>query len=112
LVTWLVVLLTNSFFFATKVQTKIADRSFREMLILLNNNGNRRLKSSKDNLYKVGMLANFKVCHFNSWSLSVSSITIISYLTFAPHESYRDSFQTAKRRICGSMLLLTGKSLV
>jgi hypothetical protein len=78
LVTWLVNLMTHSFFFASKVPTTIGDRSYREMLILLRNNGNQRLHSgNRDgmNLYKASMVANFKVRLFISWGLSVSSIT-------------------------------------
>lgn len=113
LVSWLVNLMTNSFFFATKAPTDFEDSSYREMLILLRNNGNQRLKHDKGvNLYKASMLANFKVCHFLSLGLSISSITRNSYLTFAPPAPYRDSFQTGRRRIYSSMPLLTGKSLV
>jgi hypothetical protein len=78
LVTWLVNIMTNGFFFATKVPTTIEDRSYREMLILLRNNGNQKLHHDNgdgNNLYKASMLTNFKVCLFISWGLSVSSIT-------------------------------------
>jgi hypothetical protein len=71
LITWLVHIMTNSFFFATKARTNSGDSSYDQMLILSRNNGNRGLLrlppnkknpfDEKDNLYS-GVAANFKVC--------------------------------------------------
>jgi uncharacterized membrane protein len=45
LITWLVNIMTNSFFFATKERTKTEDSAHAEMLILARNNGNRELEN-------------------------------------------------------------------
>jgi hypothetical protein len=80
LVTWLVNIMTNGFFFATKSPTNFEDRSYRQMLILLRNNGNQRVKrDSGVNLYKASMLANFEVCFLNSWDFAFLNHEI-SYL--------------------------------
>lgn len=73
LITWLVHILTNSFFFATKERTSRGDFSYNQMLILTRNNGNQGLLplprntqnplDEDDNLYSGGEAANFKVCH-------------------------------------------------
>jgi hypothetical protein len=65
LVSWLVYLMTNGFFFATNgPTTKVDDRSYREMLILLRNNGKRLDRVNLDDLYKTG--TDFKVRLFIS----------------------------------------------
>lgn len=74
LITWLVYVLTNGFFFATKALCpESPDESYSQMLILLRNNGNQeRLKQHKDhdgNLYAKGETARFKV-RYRRYSLT------------------------------------------
>jgi hypothetical protein len=76
LVFWLVNIMTNGFFFATKEETENQDFSYSEMLILVRTNGNQGMIRGKpeDNLYNASIVANFKVCNFISCGLSVASL--------------------------------------
>jgi hypothetical protein len=100
LMTWLVYILTNSFFFAsTERKKECGDKSYSEMLILARNNGNCRLKEpvGQDDLYNTGEVANFKVCQKTIFR--GLGVYLPFKLNIRSDTHYRASFLLAQKRI-------------